>query len=77
VLDGVADESVVVGVVVEGVVIIEDESVVVGDVVTSPVDVACEPSFETRMWVLVWPSTKAGERAIAAIAMSFIFMSSP
>jgi hypothetical protein len=31
----------------------------------------------TRMCVLVWPSTTAGERAIAAIAMSFIFMSSP
>jgi hypothetical protein len=45
------EESVVVD--EEGVVLIEDESVVVvegvGDVVTSPVDVACEPSFETRM----------------------------
>lgn len=57
------EESVVVdgdGVVVvdDGVVVIDEESVVVeddgvvvveGDVVTSPVDVACEPSFETRM----------------------------
>jgi hypothetical protein len=70
-VDGAADveESVVVAGVGAGVV--------VGDVVTSPVDVACEPSFETRMWVLVWPSTTAGERAIAAIAMSLIFMSSP
>jgi hypothetical protein len=82
-VDGVVDieESVVVedgGVVVEGVVDIEESVVVVeGDVVTSPVDVACEPSFETRMWLLVWPSTTAGERAIAAIAMSLIFMSSP
>ena len=52
-----------------------------GAVYTSPfvadVDVLCEPSFETRMCVLVWPNTTAGERAIAAIAMSFIFMSSP
>lgn len=53
-----------------------------GVVVTSPfvadVDVVCEPSFVTRMCVLVWPNTTAGERAIAAIAMSFIFMlSSP
>jgi hypothetical protein len=52
-----------------------------GIVFTSPfaadVDVVCEPSFETRMWVLVWPNTTAGERAIAAIAMSLIFMCSP
>jgi hypothetical protein len=73
--DGVVidEESVVVevdGVVV--VVVVDD-----GDDVTSPVDVACEPSFDTRMCVLVWPSTTAGERAIAAIAMSLIFMSSP
>jgi hypothetical protein len=75
--DGVVidEESVVVE--DDGVVVIEDESVVVGDVVTSPVDVACAPSFDTRMWLLVWPSTTAGERAIAAIAMSLIFMSSP
>ena len=56
--DGVVmdDESVVV--VVDDGVVIDEESVVVdedgvvvvdGDVVTSPVDVACEPSFETRM----------------------------
>jgi hypothetical protein len=52
-----------------------------GDVYTSPfvadVDVVCDPSFETRMCDLVWPSTTAGERAIAAIAMSLRFMSSP
>jgi hypothetical protein len=52
-----------------------------GVVVTSPfvadVDVVCEPSFETRMCVLVWPKTTAGERAIAAIAISLIFMNSP
>jgi hypothetical protein len=52
-----------------------------GVVVTSPfvefVDVLCEPSFETRMCVLVWPSTTAGERAIAAIAINLRFMSSP
>jgi hypothetical protein len=76
--DGVVidEESVVVevdGVVV--VVVVDDGDD--GDDVTSPVDVACEPSFDTRMCVLVWPSTTAGERAIAAIAMSLIFMSSP
>jgi hypothetical protein len=52
-----------------------------GVVVTSPfvefVDVLCEPSFETRMCVLVWPSTTAGERAIAAIAINLRFMNSP
>ncbi len=38
----------------------------------------CEPSLETRMWwVLAWPSTMAGERAIAAIAMSLIFIKAP
>ena len=56
----VEDESVVVVVVVEDDgVVIDDESVVVeddgvvvvedGEDVTSPVDVACEPSFDTRM----------------------------
>ncbi len=52
-----------------------------GAVYTSPfvadVEVLCEPSFVTRMCVLVWPNTTAGERAIAAMAMSFIFMCSP
>lgn len=52
-----------------------------GVVVTSPfvadVDVVCEPSFDTRMCVLVWPKTTAGERAIAAIAMSLIFIKLP
>ncbi len=53
-----------------------------GVVVTSPlvadVDVVlCEPSLETRICVLDWPNTTAGERAIAAIAISLIFMSSP
>jgi hypothetical protein len=49
------EESVVVeddGVDIEDesvVVVVEDDGVVEGDVVTSPVDVACEPSFETRM----------------------------
>ncbi|MEP7065187.1 MAG: hypothetical protein ABI889_04070 [Gemmatimonadota bacterium] len=57
----------------DGVVVIDEEGVVV----TSPVDVECEPSFDTRMWLLVWPSTTAGERAIAAIAMSLMFMCSP
>ena len=53
-----------------------------GAVYTSPpvdccVVVECVPSFDTLMCVLDWPSTTAGERAIAAIAMSLIFMCSP
>ena len=52
-----------------------------GVVVTSPlvaeVDVVCEPSFETRMCVLDWPNTTAGERAIAAMAMNLIFIKLP
>jgi hypothetical protein len=53
-LDGVVEESVVVGAGAgagAGAGDIEESVVVdgVGDVVTSPVDVACEPSFETRM----------------------------
>ena len=45
----IEDESVVVE--DEGVVVVEDDGVVVvdGDDVTSPVDVECEPSFDTRM----------------------------
>jgi hypothetical protein len=54
----VVDDDGVVVVAPDGVdiedesVVVEDDGVVVvddGDDVTSPVDVACEPSFETRM----------------------------
>jgi hypothetical protein len=46
----VVDEDDGVDIDEESVVVDEDGVVVVdGDVVTSPVDVACEPSFETRM----------------------------
>lgn len=49
VFDGAGAGVGVVDIDAESVVVDDDGVVVVGVVVTSPVDVACDPSFETRM----------------------------